>query len=115
MKGDVEVRRNGSLLILRTPLGKNSRGKNTYSYTVEIRNCAGIWEQSPNNPFTNIFLARAEASRLDIEHAPPDPVQKMPKAELDALFIQIDNKIKGLSKRRDRIQIELERRAINAK
>ena len=115
MKDNVEVRRNGSILIIRTPLGKNSRGDNAYSYTVEIRNSAGIWEQSPNNPFTNVFRARAEASRLAAEHTPPDPIQKMFKAELEAMYLQIDNKIKGLSKRRDRIQIELERRNRNAK
>ena len=105
MKDNVEVRRNGSLLIVRT-----EEGEKKYLYTVEIRNAEGVWVQSPNNPFKTIGKARIEASRLAAEYAPRDPIKDTPNAYLEVRVKDIDDKIKSLNKQRDRIQNELSRR-----
>jgi hypothetical protein len=105
MKDNVEVRRNGSLLIVRTEVGDKK-----YTYTVEIRNAEGAWIQSPNNPFKTIGKARTEASRLAEEYSPRDPIKDAPKAYLEYRMKNMDDKIKSLNKRRDEIQNELSRR-----
>ena len=113
MRGDVEVRRNGGLLIVRTRLGlRNRKGKvqEAYSYTVEIRNKDGLWVQSENNPFDSIIKARIEADRLALLHTPQDSLRTLPLSMLEDIYANTASKVKKLVKKQDRIQAEIHRR-----